>query len=78
MLKDGDEVGDGGEGARGGRLLAKALGDRADHFIQPVDVKLWCGGQKYGSDIADEASSSSRRGERMDRHIDRSIESIDR
>ena len=27
-LKDGDEVGDGGEGARGGRPLAKALGGR--------------------------------------------------
>ena len=28
-LNDGDEVGDGGEGARGGRPLAKALGGRA-------------------------------------------------
>ena len=28
-LNDGDEVGDGGEGARGGRQLAKALGGRA-------------------------------------------------
>ena len=28
-LNDGDEVSDGGEGARGGRPLAKALGDRA-------------------------------------------------
>ena len=28
-LNDGDEVGDGGEGARGGRPFAKALGWRA-------------------------------------------------
>ena len=28
-LNDGDEVGDGGEGARGGRQLAKALDGRA-------------------------------------------------
>ena len=28
-LNDDGEVGDGGEGARGGRPLAKALGDRA-------------------------------------------------
>ena len=28
-LNDGDEVSDGGEGARGGRALAKALGGRA-------------------------------------------------
>ena len=28
-LNDGDEVDDGGEGARGGRPLAKALGGRA-------------------------------------------------
>ena len=39
-LHDGDEVGDGGEGARGGRPLAKALGDRAHHLLQPVDVRL--------------------------------------
>ena len=39
-LNDGDEVGDGGEGARGGRPLAKALGDRAHHLHQPVDVRL--------------------------------------
>ena len=39
-LNDGDEVGDGGEGARGGRPLAKALGDRAHHLLQPVDVRL--------------------------------------
>ena len=32
-LNDGDEVGDGGEGARGGRPLAKTLGDRAHHFL---------------------------------------------
>ena len=43
-LHDGDEVGDGGEGARGGRPLAKALGDRAHHLLQPVDVRLNCGG----------------------------------
>ena len=40
MLNDGDEVGDGGEGARGGRPLAKALCDRAHHLLQPVDVRL--------------------------------------
>ena len=39
-LNDGDEVGDGGEGARGGRPLAKALGGRAHHLLQPVDVRL--------------------------------------
>ena len=30
---DGDEVGDVGEGARGGRPLAKALGVRAHHLL---------------------------------------------
>ena len=39
-LSDGDEVGDCGRGARAGRPLAKALGDRAHHFLQPVDVRL--------------------------------------
>ena len=39
-LNDGDEVGDGGEGARGGRPLAKALGGRAHHPLQPVDFRL--------------------------------------
>ena len=39
-LNDGDEVGDGGGGARGGRPLAKALGDRAHHLLLPVDVRL--------------------------------------
>ena len=39
-LNDGDEVGDGGEGARGGRPLAKALDGRAHHLLQPVDVRL--------------------------------------
>ena len=39
-LNDGEEVGDGEEGARGGRLLAKALGDRAHHLLQPVYVRL--------------------------------------
>ena len=39
-LKDGEEVGDGGEGARGERSLAKSLGDRAHHLLQPVDVRL--------------------------------------
>ena len=39
-LNDDDEVGDGGEGARGGRPLTKAVGDRAHHFLQPVDVRL--------------------------------------
>ena len=42
-LNDGDEVGDGGEGERGGRPLANALGSRAHHLLQPVDVRL-CGG----------------------------------
>ena len=37
---DGDEVGDGGERVRGGRPLAKALGGRAHHLLQPVDVRL--------------------------------------
>ena len=32
MLNDGEEVGDGGEGARGERPLVKALGDRAHHL----------------------------------------------
>ena len=40
LLNDGDEVGDGGEGARGGRPLTKALGGRAYHLLQPVDVRL--------------------------------------
>ena len=39
-LNDGDEVGDGGEGVRGGSYLAKALGDRAHNLLQPVDVRL--------------------------------------
>ena len=39
-LNDGDEVGGDGECARGGRPFAKALGDRAYHFLQPVDVRL--------------------------------------
>ena len=39
-LGGGDEVGDGGEGARGGSQLAKALGHRAHHLFQPVDVRL--------------------------------------
>ena len=38
-LNGGEEVGDGGEGARGGRPLAKTLGGRA-HHLQPVDVSL--------------------------------------
>ena len=39
-LNDGEEVGDGREGARGGPPLAKALGDRAHHLLHPVDVRL--------------------------------------
>ena len=39
-LNDGEEVGDGGEGARDGRPLAKALGGRAHHLLQSVDVRL--------------------------------------
>ena len=33
-LNDGDGVGDDGEGAQGGRPLAKALGGRAHHILQ--------------------------------------------
>ena len=36
-LNDGDKVGNGGEGLRGGRPLAKALGYRAHHLLQTVD-----------------------------------------
>ena len=39
-LKDGQEVGGSGGSARGGRPLAKALGDRAHHHLQAVDVSL--------------------------------------
>ena len=39
-LNDGDEVGEGGEGVRGGHALAKASGGRAHHLLQPVDVRL--------------------------------------
>ena len=39
-LNDGEEVGDGGEGARGGRPLTRALGDRVNHLLQPVDVRI--------------------------------------
>ena len=39
-LNDGDEVGDGGEDARGEGPLAKALGGRVHHLLQPVDVRL--------------------------------------
>ena len=39
-LDDGDEVGNGGEGARGGRPLAKESGDWPHHPLEPVDVKL--------------------------------------
>ena len=67
-LNDGEEVGDGGECGRGGRPLTKALGDRAHHRLQPVGVRLlFCGGFKYSSGIADDASSS--RGE-MNRSMD--------
>ena len=38
-LNDGEEVGDGGEGARGGRPLAKVLGGRV-HYLQPEDVRM--------------------------------------
>ena len=40
-LNDRDEVGDGGEGARGRRPLAKALGGRSYHLLQPVDLTLF-------------------------------------
>ena len=39
-VNDGEKVGDGGEGARGRRPLAKAFGDRAYNLLQPVDVSL--------------------------------------
>ena len=39
-LNDGDKVGDDGEGARGGRPVAKPLGDRPHHLLLPVDVRL--------------------------------------
>ena len=39
-LNDGEEVGDGGEGVRGGCPLAEASGDQAHHLLQPVDVRL--------------------------------------
>ena len=39
-LNDDNEVGDGGEGARGGDPLANVLGGRAHHPLQPVDVRL--------------------------------------
>ena len=35
-LNDGAEDGDGGEGARGGHQLTKALGDR-EHLLQSVE-----------------------------------------
>ena len=43
-LNDGEEVGDGAEGARGGRPLAKALDDRGHHPLQPLNVRLRCVG----------------------------------
>lgn len=39
-LNDGESVGDGGEGARGGCPLANALGDGAQHLLQPVHVSF--------------------------------------
>ena len=39
-LNFGDDVGDTGEGARGGRPLAEALVNRAHYLLQPVDVSL--------------------------------------
>ena len=39
-LNNGDEVGDSGKGVQGGRPIAKALGGRAHHLLQPVDVRL--------------------------------------
>ena len=39
-LNDSDKVGDGGEGAGGGRPPAKALDGRTHHLLQPVDVRL--------------------------------------
>ena len=61
-LNEGDVVGDGGEGARSGRPLAKALGGRAHHILQT---------QVY-SGITDEAGG--RRAEKMDRKVDRQID----
>ena len=39
-LNDGEDVGDGEKGDRGGRPLAKAFGDRAHHFLQLGDVRV--------------------------------------
>ena len=37
-VSDGDEIGDVGEGARGGRPLANKLGFRVRYLLQSVDV----------------------------------------
>ena len=39
-LNDGDEVSDGGESVQSEHPLAKALGDRAHHLLQQVDIHL--------------------------------------
>ena len=39
-LNDDDEVGDGAEGVRRRRPLAKALGDRAHDLLPPVGVSI--------------------------------------
>ena len=43
-LNDVEEAGNGGEGARGGRPLTEAVGDRAHHLLQPLGVRLLFGG----------------------------------
>ena len=39
-LNDGEKVRNGGEGARGGRPLARKFDNRVHHLLQPVDVSL--------------------------------------
>ena len=38
-LNDGEEVGDGGGGARGERQLGNPSGERAHYLLQPLDVR---------------------------------------
>ena len=40
QLIDGNEVGDGGGGARGGRPCTKVLGERAHYLLQPENARL--------------------------------------
>ena len=61
-MSDGDEVSDSRNGARGGCAPAKQLGDGAYHVLQPVDVRVWCGGLNYSS------------GRRIDKKTDKSTD----